>query len=59
MIAEYMKYFARNHFSLDKTLQGLYVAGRTSRKNYYMLQDQSFTFNKKMQKLRNDTRRRA
>jgi hypothetical protein len=40
-------------------LQGLCTAGRTPRENYFMLQDQSIAFNKKMQKLRDDTRRRA
>jgi hypothetical protein len=53
-----MKYFARNHLTLDMSLQELYAAGRAPRENYYILQDQSVTLNKKMHKLRDETRRR-
>jgi hypothetical protein len=59
MIEEHMNYFARNHFSLDMTLQGLYSAGRAPRENYFILQEQSYTFNKKVKELRDDTRRNA
>jgi hypothetical protein len=59
MIEELFNYFARNHLSLDMTLQGLYRAGRAPRENYFMLQEQSVTFSKKMKKLRHDTRRNA